>query len=257
MEKPKIIVALDFDEREKILKLVEKLRKYTSYFKIGFEAFMALGPEIISCLVNLNCKVFLDIKLFDIPTTMAKALKVAEKLKVFMVNLHLIAGKDILMNTLKIYKNLIEEKNTLIIGVTTLTSYANNDSFFEIINFKKILKHFQDTPNYNLIKSAYDMKNYRLVLTLYLSDLAKNINLDGVVCSVQESKYIKTYISKDLKTVCPGIRPVWASQDDQKVISTPAVAKENLVDFMVIGRPITNASDPEEAILKILEEISK
>ena len=104
MKKPEIIIALDFDEKEKILKLVEKLRKYTSYFKIGFEAFIAFGPDIISYLTSLNCKVFLDIKLFDIPTTMAKTLKVAEKLKVFMVNLHLIAGKDLLINTLKFIK---------------------------------------------------------------------------------------------------------------------------------------------------------
>ncbi len=257
MRKPEIIVALDFDEKEKIFSLVKKLRKYTSYFKIGFEAFMALGPDVVSYLVDLDCKIFLDIKLFDIPNTMAKALKVAEKLKVFMINLHLLVGKEALSNTLKIYRELIREKHVLIIGVTTLTSYSNSDNFFDLINFKRILKFFENTPNYNLVKSAYDMKNYRLVLSLYLSDLAKDIGLDGVVCSVQESKYIKNYISKNLKTVCPGIRPVWASRDDQKAISTPAVAKENLVDFMVIGRPITKATDPEEAILKIIEEISK
>ena len=82
------------------------------------------------------------------------------------------------------------------------------------------------------------------------------MGLDGVVCSVQESKYIKNYISKNLKTICPGIRPTWASKDDQKAISTPATAKENLVDFMVIGRPITKSTDPEKAILKVIKEVS-
>ncbi len=261
MKAPKIIVALDFDDENKILNLVNILKPYTSYFKIGFEAFIKLGPQIVDKLNKLGCKVFLDIKLFDIPNTMAKALKVAQDLNVFMVNLHLLAGKEAILKTLDILNSLIgniENKKTIILGVTTLTSYSNENEFFNMFNFKYILKNFEKDPIvYSVVKSAYEMKNYRLVLSMFLAKIAKETSLDGVVCSVQESKYIKTHISNKLITVCPGIRPVWASSDDQKAISTPSVAKENLVDYMVIGRPITQALNPEEAIKKILTEIEK
>ena len=229
-----IIVALDFDSREKAISLVEKVKGEINHFKVGLELFSRCGIEIVKEISDKNCRVFLDLKYHDIPNTVKSAAKVAVESGVWMYNIHALGGFEFMKSVAEFnreYAQRIGLERPLLIAVTILTSMGNED-----------LKQ---------IGINIDVETE----VLKLAELVKRAGLDGIVCSAREVKKIKENLGKDFLTVTPGIRPVWASKDDQKRIVTPADAVKLGTDYMVIGRPITRADNPEKAAKRILEEV--
>lgn len=215
----KLIVALDVDSFDKAKKLIDKLAPYVSVFKVGSELFTSCGPKIIDYINKKRKKVFLDLKFYDIPNTVKRATLAAAKHRVFMLTLHTSGGFDMLKEASGALKG--KKQKPLLVGVTVLTSKKARGS-------SEVVK---------------------------LARLAKKSGLDGVVCSAKETRQVKKACGKDFIVVNPGIRPAWAEKQDQKRVATPEEAIRNGADFIVIGRPITEAKDPVEATKKILAEI--
>jgi len=232
--KERLIVALDVDTKEKALALVDKLKKDVKIFKVGSELFTSCGPEIVQEVHNIGCAVFLDLKFHDIPNTVARSAASAVKLGVFMFNVHASGGTDMMK---KVAAAVSEEAKKLkaarpkVIAVTVLTSMDEN----------------------NLKKVGVDDNMETQVLRL--AKLAKESGLDGVVASAVEIKPIRAALGKAFIIVTPGVRPSWAAVNDQKRIATPKEAIDSGADFIVVGRPIIEASDPAEAARKVLKEI--
>ena len=218
--KNKIIVALDVGTFEKAKKLIDKLSPYADIFKVGSELFVSTGPKIIDYINKKRKKVFLDLKFYDIPNTVAKTLFVAAEKNIFMTTLHASGGYDMLKKASLSVRGA--KKKPILLGVTVLTSkkIANAE--------KEVMK---------------------------LATLSKRAGLSGIVCSPRETKKVKKLLGKNFIVVNPGIRPLWAAKNDQVRITTPREAIKNGADFIVIGRPITKAKDPIVAIKKIIEEL--
>ncbi len=230
----KLIVALDVKSEKKALNLVEKLKGDVKIFKVGSELFTSSGGKIIKKIRGKGCEVFLDLKFHDIPNTVASAAIAATNLKVFMFNLHALGGTAMMKKTMKAVKKeskKLKIKRPKVIAVTILTSIDQN-----------ALKKVGISGN---------IKNQ----VLKLAKLAKDAGLDGVVASSREAKIIRKNLGGHFLIVTPGIRPAWASLDDQKRIATPKEAIANGADFIVVGRPIIEAKYPTIAAQKILEEI--
>jgi orotidine-5'-phosphate decarboxylase len=231
----KLIVALDVDSRDKAMDLVGRLSAATRYFKVGLELFSACGPAILDDIKREGCSVFLDLKLMDIPTTVAKAARVLAGHGVGMINVHASGGHEMMANTMEAVK---EEARTLgvsrpkVIAVTVLTS--------------------QDNAALKAIGVEADARTQ----VLRLAALAKNSGVDGVVASPEEASGIRSACGKDFLIVTPGVRPSWAGKDDQKRVATPKEAISSGADHIVVGRPITGAPDPLEAARRILSEIA-
>ena len=225
-----IIVALDYDSETKVMDLVKQLNPLLCKLKIGKELFTACGPKLVEKLVSSGYKVFLDLKFHDIPNTVYKACKVASSLGVWMTNVHASGGAKML----EMAKKGIDESNnkTLLIAVTVLTS-MNQTELSQIGITKDINNH-----------------------TINLAKLSYNAGLDGVVCSAHEAKSIKIATSSEFLTIVPGIRLTKNITDDQQRIMTPDEAKINKADYLVIGRPITNAISPYEQLCDILRLIN-
>lgn len=232
----KLIVALDVDSLYKAEKLVMKLSPYVKIFKIGSELFTSVGPDAISMVHNLGCKVFLDLKFHDIPNTVASAAKKAVEHKVFMFNVHAIGGSEMMKEAASIVKSHSKKSNIskpIVLGVTILTSMDKD----EMKNLK-----FKGTIKNNVLN---------------LAKLAKSSGLDGVVASPKELVYLRKALGKNFIIVTPGVRPAFAEKFDQKRIATPAEAIASGASFIVVGRPITMAKDPKKAALMILKEINE
>ena len=236
--KNKLIVALDYNNLKDVEKIVEELGNYVSIYKVGLEIFLNTKGEIIDYLHKRGKKIFLDLKFHDITNTVKMACANAIRKKVFMFNIHCSNGSK----TMKKVAELVKESGSesLLIGVTVLTNLGEED-------LQEIFRS--------------SMKLEEVVLNL--ANLAKKSGMNGVVCSPQESKKIKEMAGKDFVTVCPGVRPKFTlnadnkSNDDQTRIMTPSDAIKQGVDFLVVGRPITKAEDPVKAAEMILEEISE
>ncbi|SMP11461.1 orotidine-5'-phosphate decarboxylase [Desulfurobacterium pacificum] len=231
----KVIVALDFDSEEKAIGLVKEIIGEVSYFKVGLELFSRCGVSIVKKISDLGGRVFLDLKYHDIPNTVKSAAKVAVESGAFMYNVHAFGGFNLLKEVAEFNREYAESlgiEKPLLIAVTVLTSMGEED-------LKSIGIH--DSVENTVLR---------------LAELAKKAGFDGVVCSAKEVKRIKERLGEDFITVTPGIRPLWASKDDQKRVVTPKLAVQLSVDYMVIGRPITRAENPLEAIKKIKSEIS-
>lgn len=232
-----LIVALDVSEETKAIELVKKLKSKVSYFKIGLTLFASCGPKIIDLIRSEGCKVFLDSKFLDIPSQVSGAVSSLVKHKVDMLNVHLTGGmqmlhgaKDALVKTAK----EMRIKPPVLLGVTALTSIS------------------QDILEKNLqIKAQLDE------YVLNRAKIAKEANLDGIVCSPNETKLVRGTLGKDFIIVNPGVRPSWAGKHDQKRVATPKEAIKNGATYIVVGRPITEAKEPLEAARKILDEISQ
>lgn len=229
MSYSRIIVPLDFSEPGQALELVEKLAPELCRLKVGKELFTKAGPVIVEKLIAKGFDVFLDLKFHDIPSTVAKACAVAADLGVWMVNIHASGG----MQMMSLAKEALETKShrPLLIGVTILTS-MNEETLRELG-----------------LECSVEDQVMRLAL------LSKDAGLDGVVCSAQEVKILRSRLGKEFKLVTPGIRPGGSENDDQKRIMTPGQAIEAGSDYLVIGRPITQAEDPIQALKNIEEEI--
>ncbi|PXW87651.1 orotidine-5'-phosphate decarboxylase [Nitrosomonas sp. Nm84] len=216
MNAPRIIVALDFSRAIDALRLVEKLDPSVCRLKVGKELFTAAGPQLIEKLMLQGFDIFLDLKFHDIPNTVASACKVASSLGVWMVNVHALGGRKMLMAA----RSAIPQGTTKLIAVTLLTSMDQDD----------------------IDDIGLQGKPQQIVERL--ARLTDSCGLDGVVCSALEAAHLRQLLGGDFCLVTPGIRPSDGQVDDQKRITTPQQAILNGANYLVIGRPITQAQDP-------------
>lgn len=233
--KDKIIVALDVETADHARLLIKELRDEVGAFKIGLQLFTAAGASFVREVVEAGNKVFLDVKFHDIPNTVAKASVEVAKLGVWMFNVHAIGGSEMMRQTIEDVREVCLKQNIAqpkIIAVTVLTS-SNQDTL-------------KETGIVNETKAQ----------VLNLAKLTAKCGLDGVVASPLEVKTIRDEIeNKNFLIVTPGIRPSFATNDDQKRVMTPKEAVEIGSNYLVIGRPITKAENKSVAIKQILEEI--
>src|SRR5213596_1517548 len=223
----KIIVALDVATSKEALDLVDQLRKQISFFKIGFQLYTAEGPEIVRAVRATGAKVFLDLKLHDIPNTVARAVESASNLGVQMLTIHLSGGSEMIRAATAARAN-----NISILGVTVLTS-ATEQTLREIG-----------------ISGKVDDQ------VLRLAKLGDEAEIDGIVASPHEIKILRAEFGDKIRIVVQGIRPSWAEPGDQKRFMTPRQAAEAGADYLGIGRPITTHPRPREALAKILAEVT-
>ena len=228
VDSKKVLIALDYDDKAKALAFVQQLSPDSCRLKVGKEMFTHFGPEFVKQLVELGFDVFLDLKFHDIPNTVAKAVKAAAELGVWMVNVHASGGVEMMQKAKEILAPY-GDKAPLLIAVTVLTS-------MDEMQLKQL--GIEKTPQEQV---------------LYLAELTKQAGLDGVVCSAQEAQVLKQHLGADFKLVTPGIRPAGSDAGDQKRIMTPKQAIDSGSDYLVIGRPITQAEDPV-AVLKAINE---
>jgi orotidine-5'-phosphate decarboxylase len=222
----KIIVALDVATKEKALGLVEQLRDHISFFKIGLQLYTAEGPEIVRAVLSTSAKVWLDLKLHDIPNTVAKAVESASRLGVQMLTIHLSGGSEMIRAATAARAN-----NIWILGVTVLTS-ATEQTLREI----------------GIAAKVDDQ-------VLRLSKLGVEAGIDGIVASPHEIKSLRAKFGNKIKIVVPGIRPSSAEAGDQKRTMTPRGAIDAGADYLVIGRPIIAHPRPREVTVEILQKL--
>lgn len=225
-----VIIACDFNSAEETFAFLDKFTGKKPFVKIGMELFYAEGPQIVREIKKRGHKIFLDLKLHDIPNTVMKAMKVLSSLDIDMVNIHA-AGTIAMMEAA--LTGLTREDGTrpLLIAVTQLTSTSEDRMQSEL-----------------LINSSLEKT------VMHYAENAKNAGLDGVVCSPMESEAVHNVCGKDFVTVTPGIRFADSAKDDQIRITTPAKAKEIGSDYIVVGRPITQADDPVKAYERCITE---
>ena len=220
-----IIIPLDL-EYDEAIKLAELFDPKSCRLKVGSQLFTSSGPRVIKDLQSLGFDIFLDLKFHDIPNTVSQAVKVAADLGVWMVNVHVSGGSSMLESARKALNSC--RNPPLLIGVTMLTSLSNED-------VKEI--------------GISDISEKVIQLAL----LAKRNELDGIVCSPREVKVIKELCGKEFIAVTPGIRTK-EMNDDQSRVSSPKEAINNGSDFLVIGRPITESSNPLKSLNQVLED---
>ena len=226
--KSPIIVALDM-ESKRALELAKKLNPQECKVKVGSQLFTADGPIIIDKLNELGFDIFLDLKFHDIPNTVKKAVEVAIKMGVWMLNVHSLGGKEMLRAAYEVVEKV--SIKPLLVGVTVLTS-LNDESLKEV----------------GLGLNTEDQ-------VLLLAELCQTEGLNGVVCSANELSVLRKHLEEDFLLVTPGIRSSGQESDDQKRISTASEAISNGADYIVIGREISNEIDPSEKIRQILETV--
>jgi orotidine-5'-phosphate decarboxylase len=231
----RIIVALDVQTSREARDIVSELKGSVGAFKIGLQLFTAAGPAFVRELSDAGAKVFLDLKFHDIPNTVAKAGIEAARLGVWMFNVHALGGREMMSRAAAEVAEFCDSNDVerpRIIAVTVLTSSNAN------------------TLRETGIEGAVEQQ------VLNLAKLAAECNLDGVVASPLEAAGVRSSIDDpDFLIVTPGVRPEFATNDDQKRVTTPAAATSNGADYLVIGRPILHAGDWAEAIGKICGEI--
>ena len=229
MNDPKIIIALDYPAAAPALALADRLQPSLCRLKVGKELFTATGPALLEQLMRRGFEIFLDLKFHDIPNTAAQACKAAASLGVWMVNVHALGGRRMLEAAREAIANSSHQPK--LIAVTMLTSMAQED----------------------LADIGIDVTPAEMVLRL--AKLAQDSGLDGVVCSAQEAALLRKQCGNEFCLVTPGIRPLQASLDDQSRVMTPLAALQAGSSYLVIGRPITQAADPLQALLDINKEI--
>jgi orotidine-5'-phosphate decarboxylase len=227
---PRVIVALDFAEAKAALELAGRLDPTRCRVKVGSELFTSAGPALVERLVALGFGVFLDLKFHDIPNTVAAACRVAARMGVWMLNVHAAGGRAMLEAARSATPP--GDGAPLLVAVTVLTSMGAID--------------LAETG----VTGAADHT------VLRLATLARSCGLDGVVCSAREATSLRAACGESFCLVTPGIRPADAASDDQQRIMTPAAAIAAGADYLVIGRPITRAPDPLQALQAIDWEIA-
>jgi orotidine-5'-phosphate decarboxylase len=225
-----IIVALDFPSAESALHLARQLSPQHCRLKVGKELFTLAGPHLVSQLQDLGFDVFLDLKFHDIPNTVAAAVDAAARLGVWMVNIHASGGKKMMLAAREALSK--HHQPPILIGVTILTSLSDEE----------------------LLDIGYMAGTQTMVENL--AGLSKRCGLDGVVCSAQEASVLRQALGNDFLLITPGIRLPDAAQDDQQRILTPEAAVAAGSNYLVIGRPITRAADPAQALDSILARLS-
>lgn len=226
----KLILALDLPDRESALKILDGLRGKLEWVKIGLQMYLKYGTNFVREVSGMGFKIFLDLKLFDIPNTVASAVESVSALPVSMLTIHASGGREMMRRAVE----SAAERNPelLILGVTVLTSF-DADSLAET--------GVELEPEWQVEK---------------LAKLAVDSGLKGLVCSPLEIEGLRSILPEDTVLVTPGIRPSGSSADEQKRIMTPADAARAGSDFIVVGRPILKAENPAFAVSRILEEIA-
>ena len=232
VKNPKLCIALDNPTKEENLNLANELKEYANelWLKVGFRSYIRDGNEFIEKLKLMGYNVFLDLKLYDIPNTMADASEEITKLGVDMFNIHASAGSramQMVMERISKYK-----KRPFVLAVTALTSFSNEE-------FKTIYGENIENKAKEFAKLSFEN------------------GLDGVVCSAFESKMIKEITSKNFLTLTPAIRPFGEESGDQKRVADIKLAKKEMVDFIVVGRPIYKDKNPKEKVEKILNKLKE
>ena len=225
-----VIIACDFNGKEQLYAFLDNFKEEKLFLKVGMELFYAAGTEIVKEIKARGHKIFLDLKLHDIPNTVKKSMAVLSNLDVDMVNLHA-AGGSIMMKGALEGLTRADGTRPLLIAVTQLTSTSQELMTEELLIDKPIDK-----------------------VVMSYAENAKNSGLDGVVCSPLEAGKVKDVCGKTFLTVTPGIRLAGDAVGDQKRVTTPKMAKELGSDYIVVGRSITGASDPVSAYRKCVEE---
>ncbi|MEJ6520489.1 orotidine-5'-phosphate decarboxylase [Shewanella bicestrii] len=226
-----ILVALDYDNKNHALQLIDQLDPNMCRLKVGKEMFTLFGPQLVKDIHDRGFDLFLDLKFHDIPNTVAKAVAAAAELGVWMTNVHASGGLA-MMEAAK--KALLPYGNDapMLIAVTVLTSMSDED--LKLIGI--------DVPAFEHVQR--------------LAKLTKQAGLDGVVCSAQEASVLKSLLGQDFKLITPGIRPVGSDVGDQHRVMTPPQALAAGSDYLVIGRPITKAADPLAALQAIHQSLA-
>ncbi len=222
----RLIVALDVPTQTEALELVRELSPEVGFFKIGLQLYTAEGPETVRAILATGAKVFLDLKLHDIPNTVGRAVESASRLGVQMVTIHLSGGEEMIRAAIAGRKH-----NMSILGVTVLTS-ASEQTLRETGVSDKIENH-----------------------VLRLAKLGVEKGLDGIVASPHEITMLRREFGGKIKIVVPGIRPSGSESADQKRVMTPREAIQAGADYLVIGRPIIAHPAPREAVTRILDEV--
>ena len=227
---PKIIVALDFPSQDPALALADQLDPAKCRLKVGKELFTRSGPDLVKALQSRGFDIFLDLKFHDIPNTTSAAVAAAAELGVWMVNVHASGGEKMMVACRERLESFGNDR-PLLIAVTVLTSMSD-----------------EDLAGIGIASSAEAHVSR-------LATLTKNSGLDGVVCSAQEAPRLKAEQGSDFQLITPGIRPLTADKGDQQRIMTPTDALKAGSDYLVIGRPITQAPDPLAALESIHAEV--
>lgn len=225
----RIVVAMDFNNIDSCIKLAQQLDPKTCRLKIGKELFTLCGPKVVEQVQQLGFDVFLDLKFHDIPATVAKAVKAAAHLGVWMVNVHASGGPRMMTEARDALASF--KQRPILIGVTVLTSMSQEE----------------------LHQTGVTCSLQSHVISL--AGLAKDSGLDGVVCSAQEAQALSQTYGSDFILVTPGIRPTGSQTDDQHRIVTPLEAVKKGSHYLVIGRPITQSSDPIETCTQIIQSL--
>ncbi len=224
----KIIVPLDVPDLESAITLINLLPE-VSFWKVGLELFVATGADVLKFLKDQGKRTFLDLKFHDIPNTVKGATASALQYEVDLITIHAAAGRKALSTAKEAVGN---NHKTKLIAITLLTS----------------INHRELALDLNI---PLELPEYALKMAI----LAQESGLDGAVCSPQEAKQLRQICGEKFLLVCPGVRPKWANLGDQQRVMTPQDAIKNGADFLVIGRPITQAENPQEAWEKICQEL--
>lgn len=228
----KVIVALDYETRKEAMQLVDQLDPSLCRLKVGKEMFTTLGTEFVKELQNRHFDVFLDLKFHDIPNTVARAVRSAADLGVWMVDMHASGGLRMMEAAKKILEPYGKDA-PILIAITVLTSMEEADLLQIGVN---------TSPEEHVIR---------------LARLSQRAGLDGVVCSPQEVEILRQRCGADFKLITPGIRPEGSQLGDQRRVMTPREAIEAGSDYLVIGRPITQAADPIAVLKQINASIQR
>jgi len=231
----KLICAVDKKDVQSALDLCTQIKPSVGLIKLGLEFFTINGPQGVSTIKECGVPIFLDLKFYDIPNTVAQAVSSAVRVGVDMLTIHASGGKDMMKAASNAAKEVAAKLGIappMVLGVTVLTSMD-----------------ISDLSSIGVSRKLEDQ-------VLSLAHLAKESGLEGIVCSPLEISLIKKEFGDSLKLIVPGIRPEGGGGDDQKRVMTPTQAIKNGADFIVVGRPITNATNPAEAAQNICNEIS-
>lgn len=234
--KERIILALDVDDLDEAEKLVVELKDYVGFFKVGLQLFTSYGFSAIKMIRDHGGKVYCDLKFHDIPNTVSRACSNLIRHNINFFNVHLQGGSkmvDQVVKTAKDTARTLEVDPPTILGVSLLSSFGQRTLSEELCVEKSILDY--------IVK---------------LSQLAKNYGLDGIIAGASEAKRIRKELGDDFIILCPAIRPTWATVNDQVRVDTPTQAIKAGADYLVIGRPITDAQDKVAAVNLIIDEIN-
>ena len=222
----RLIVALDVPTQGDALAIVTELADEISFFKIGLQLFTAAGPDVVRAVIGRGASVFLDLKLHDIPNTVARAVSSAAALGVKMLTVHLSGGHEMVSAAIA-----AKPPGVTLLGVTVLTSSTD-----ETLRECGVAATVEDQ-------------------VLRLARLGANAGVDGFITSPHELESVRLVCGEGATLVVPGVRPVWAGANDQKRFATPREAFDRGADYLVVGRPITGHADPRTAVAKIVEEL--